>query len=173
MPYQIHLYICCSHYISGPQEWLMPYWASSYSSSGLRGLAEVFPRLRKILFAPSCSRWTAPMLNMGPVLELKNIPDRVLIWQINLAVIMPVTDHIWYALSCPLKKDCLSRWLVRPESLLHTSPRQIRWSQEWIHAHVEEWFQQIKYIMCHSWSSTHQSDLVELLIRKRKGLREG
>lgn len=39
---------------------------------------------------------------------------------------MLVTDHISYSLGCPLKKNCLSRWLFGPESRLHTSSKQIR-----------------------------------------------
>ena len=69
----------------------------------------------------------------GACPRAKKITNHVPIWQINLAVIMPVADHISYTQGCALKKDCLSRWLLRPESLLHTSPRQIRSSQEWIH----------------------------------------
>lgn len=133
MLYQTYLRICSSHYSSCPQEWFAPCWPSNCQSPGLRGLAEVFQRLRKILFAPGCRLWIALLLSLGPVLELKNITNRVPIWKINLTVIMPVTDHISSALGCPLKKDWLSRWLLRPESLLPTSPRQIRSSQEWTH----------------------------------------
>ena len=132
MIYQMSVYSCFSHHCSCPQEWLMPCWVSSCNSPRLRGLAESFQTKGNFLcfrLQPLSSFAAESRACPGAEKSTNHVP----IWQINLAVIMTVIDRISYAQGCPWEKDCLSRWLLRPESPMHTSPRQIGSSQEWIH----------------------------------------
>lgn len=128
-------------------------------------MAEVLQRLRKILSAPCCRHWAALLLSLETALELKNIPNHVPIWQINLpsSSLSSTTSHM---LGCPLKKDCLSRWLFNLNHCCIHHPGKSDQAKSKFHALVEERFHQVKYIMCHSWSNTHQNGLIWLLIRK-------
>lgn len=113
-----------------------------------------FAESKQIPFAAGCRFWAVLPLSLGPILELKSITNHVPVWQINLAVTMPVTGCISHALGCLLKKDCLSRRLVGLDhSCIHhqTTPG--------VNAHPKARALQGNCVMCRGCSSAHHGNL--------------
>jgi len=133
MIYQMSVHSCFSHHWSCPQEWLTPLLGFKLQFSQTQRSGWGFSETKGNFLCFRLQTLSGFAAESGACPGAEKSTNHVPIWQINLAVIMPVIDHISYAQGCPWKKDCLSRWLLRPESPMHTSPRQIGSSQEWIH----------------------------------------